>query len=153
MILSGLDRYRDEGLLLLRVGIGLMFLYHGWPKVTGGVAVWTKLGASMKFLGIGFMPAFWGFMAAAAEFGGGLLLIAGLLFRPTCAMLVSTMAVAVAMKLGTGAGLSGAAHPLELGIVFLSLILIGPGRYSLDARCACRGAGGTRGLREAAQSR
>lgn len=152
MILSRLDKYRDEGLLLLRVGMGLMFMYHGWPKISGGIEVWAKVGASMKFVGLGFMPAFWGFMAAVTEFGGGLLLIAGLLFRPVCALLVVTMAVAVAMKLGTGAGLFGASQALEDGIVFLSLILIGPGRYSLDARCACR-SDATQGLKQATQTR
>ena len=125
MLCSSLDRFRNEGLLLLRVGLGLMFMYHGWPKVTGGAAAWTKLGMSMSFVGIGFLAPFWGFMAAAAEFGGGLLL-------------TITMAVAVAMKLGTGAGLGGASQALELGIVFLSLIFIGPGQYSMEARMCGR---------------
>lgn len=138
MLCSRLDRFRNEGLLLLRVGLGLMFLYHGWPKVTGGVAAWTKLGMSMSFVGIGFLPPFWGFMAAASEFGGGLLLILGLFFRPACLLLTITMAVAVAMKLGTGAGLGGASQALELGIVFLSLIFIGPGQYSMEARICGR---------------
>ncbi|MDT8901603.1 DoxX family protein [Anaeroselena agilis] len=140
MLCSGSDRFRDGGLLLLRVGLGLMFMYHGWPKVTGGVAAWTKLGMSMSFVGIGFLPPFWGFMAAASEFGGGLLLIVGLFFRPACLLLAVTMAVAVAMKFGTGAGLGGASQALELGIVFVSLLFIGPGRYSFDARlCGRRG--------------
>jgi putative oxidoreductase len=109
-----------------------MFVYHGAPKMFGGAAVWLKLGATMKFLGIGFAPVFWGFMAAFAEFCGGAMLLAGFFFRPASFLLLSTMATAVAMKFGTGAGLAGAAHPLELGIVFLSLIFVGPGKYSLD---------------------
>ena len=55
------DRYRDLGLLILRVGIGIMFLFHGLPKLTGGPAFWGQLGMATNFLGIGFAPAFWGF--------------------------------------------------------------------------------------------
>ena len=69
------------------------------------------------------------------------------------AMLLATMTVAAAMKLGTGAGLGGASQALELGVVFLSLILIGPGRYSLDARFAGGGAAAGQGLRQAIQTR
>ncbi|MDR3590918.1 MAG: DoxX family protein [Negativicutes bacterium] len=136
MLFTGLDRYRDEGLLLLRVGIGLMFLYHGAPKIFGGIETWTKLGAATKFIGIDFAPTFFGLMAALAEFGGGLLLILGLLLRPACVFLVINLTVAAALKFGTGAGLAGASQAIELGIVFLSLILIGPGKYSLDAKLA-----------------
>ncbi|MCX7781451.1 MAG: DoxX family protein [Negativicutes bacterium] len=132
------SKYQDLGLLLLRIGIGVMFMYHGYPKIMGGVAGWAKLGAAMQYVGIGFAPVFWGFMAAASEFVGGMLLIAGLLFRPTCLLLVITMGVAVAMKLSVGAGLAGAAHALEIGIVFLSLVLIGPGKLSLDAKFPCK---------------
>jgi len=37
------DGSRDLGLLLLRVGIGLMFvIVHGLPQVLGGVSKWTS---------------------------------------------------------------------------------------------------------------
>lgn len=133
MVLHFLDKYRDTGLLLLRIGFGLMFIYHGYPKIIGGAAGWEKLGAiAMPHLGITFLPVFWGFMAAIAEFLGGILLLFGFFFRPACMMLAVNMAIAVIMKISTGAGLAGAAPALEDGIVFLSLILIGPGRYSVD---------------------
>ncbi len=41
------------------------------------------------------------------------------------------MIVAATMLYHKG-GFFGAAHPIEVGIVFLTLILIGPGRFSLD---------------------
>lgn len=129
-----LDNYRDLGIFLLRLGIGAMFIYHGSPKMFGGVELWAKLGTSMKFLGISFAPVFFGFMSAITEFGGGVLLILGLLTRPASLLLTFNMLVAVALKFGTGAGLGGASQALELGIVFLSLFLIGPGKYSVDAK-------------------
>jgi len=127
-----LDNYRDAGIFLLRLGIGGMFIYHGSPKMFGGVELWGKLGTSMNFLGISFAPIFFGFMSAVTEFGGGILLILGLLTRPASLLLTFNMLVAVALKFGTGAGMGGASQPLELGIVFLSLFLIGPGKYSID---------------------
>lgn len=134
MLFEFLNRYQDEGLFILRVGIGLMMVYHGLPKIMGGEASWVKLGAAMRFVGIDYMPAFWGFMAAFAEFIGGLLIAVGFLTRISAAMLTFNMMVAVIMKFSTGAGLAGAAHALELSIVFFSLILLGPGRYSVDER-------------------
>ena len=42
------------------------------------------------------------------------------------------MLVAAVSHLSRGDGLSGASHAIELGIVFLSLIVIGAGKYSVD---------------------
>lgn len=132
MILKSLSKYNDIGLLILRIGIGIMFLYHGAPKLFGGLEKWEKLGMAMKYVGVEFMPVFWGFMAAFSEFFGGICIILGLFFRPACILLTLTMAVAASMHLGKGNGLQIASHAIEDGIVFLSLILIGPGKYSID---------------------
>lgn len=134
MILKSLDVHRDKGLLLLRLGIGGMFMSHGWGKVFGGTEAWAKLGGGMSQLGVTVLPVeFWGFMAAISELGGGLLLAVGLLFRPACFMLLSTMVVAALMHLMVwGDPFQKASHAIEAGILFLSLILIGPGKYSFD---------------------
>jgi putative oxidoreductase len=135
MVLQFLDRYRDLGLLLLRVGIGCSIAFaHGWGKLTGGVDTWVQYGQTLDaLLGIGFLPAFWGFMAAVAEFFGGLLVACGLLFRPALALLVINMAVAAGAH-ATGVIEGSPWHAIDLGIVFLALVLIGPGRYSFDER-------------------
>jgi putative oxidoreductase len=132
MLFHKLDKYRDVGLLILRVGIGLMFMYHGFPKLTGGPEVWTNLGKVLSGLGIGFAPTFFGFMAAMSEFGGGLLLLLGLFTRPACIFLFMTMFVATLMHLIGGDPLGEASHALESAVIFFSILLIGPGKYSLD---------------------
>ncbi len=132
MILTSLNRCRDLGLLVLRVGLGAMFITHGLPKLLAGPALWAQLGSATGNFGIHFLPVFWGFMAAASEGIGGLLLLLGLLSRPAALSLFLTMVVAASFHLGKGDGLGIASHAVEAGIVFLSLILIGPGRYSLD---------------------
>src|SRR6478735_1171999 len=125
---------RDFGLLILRIGIGIMFMLHGFPKITGGMDKWTALGGSMNTVGIDFMPAFWGFMAAFAEFAGGALMLLGLFFRPVTILLTITMLVATLKHAAAGDGFQGYSHALELGILFFSLFFIGPGRISLDAK-------------------
>lgn len=133
-ILDNLGKYRNTGILLLRLGIGVMFIIHGFPKLAGGPSGWTSLGGSMKVIGIDFLPIFWGFMAAATETFGGFLLIVGLFYRPACILLVFTMIIAALVHFGKGDGLQGASHAIEMGIVFFSLIFIGPGKYSADKK-------------------
>ncbi|HKY31565.1 MAG TPA: DoxX family protein [Candidatus Polarisedimenticolia bacterium] len=134
MILSSLGRYREFGLLILRVGLGAMFVWHGAPKLLGGPEQWKGLGAAMGNLGLTAVPVFWGFMAAVAEGVGGACLVLGLAFRPACILLAFTMGVAATFHLNRGDGLQGAAHAIEVGVVFLSLIFLGPGKYSIDGK-------------------
>ncbi len=132
-----LSRNRDAGLLFLRLTLGALFLWaHGWEKLAGGTKKWHDLGMAMGHLGITFWPTFWGFMAAMAETVGVALFIIGLAFRPACLLIALTMAIEgihaghLAAK-GVSA-LQSASHAWELGLVFLSMIFIGPGKYSVD---------------------
>lgn len=127
------DTFRDAGLLFLRVGIGFMIMLHGYPKITGGPETWEQLGGAMGFLGINFWPVFWGLMAAIAEFFGGIFLMLGLLHRLAAAGLAFTMFVAMMLHIGIGDPfMPKVAYPLELGIVFISLALMGPGKFAVD---------------------
>jgi len=51
-----------------------------------------------------------------------------------CFLMLGAMAVAASMHLGQGDGLSVASHAIEAGIVFLSLLVIGPGKYALGKK-------------------
>lgn len=133
MVLTWLSKYRDFGLLLLRIGLGGMMILHGWPKLAGGADTWARVGGAMSHLGITFFPEFWGFMAAVSETLGGALIVLGFLFRPASGALFYTMVVAAVMKYKTSGGVFLEwAWPAEMAIVFLSLIFIGAGRFSLD---------------------
>ncbi|MBI4845587.1 MAG: DoxX family membrane protein [Candidatus Omnitrophica bacterium] len=87
----------DGGLLILRIGIGVMFIFHGWPKVCAGAQMWESLGKAVS-----------------------------------SSLMMITMAVAATMHLKAGDGLQTAAHSIELGIVFFSLIFIGAGEFRLS---------------------
>lgn len=127
-------RLRNFGLLILRLGIGLMFVFHGWPKLDAGPERWTALGQNMQLLGLSFAPMFWGFMAGFVETAGGVFFALGLFFRPTCMLLLFTMVVATARHAVAGDGFGGYSHALEAAILFFALIFIGPGKYSLDEK-------------------
>jgi putative oxidoreductase len=88
----------------------------------------------MSSFGINFAPAFWGFLAAFAESVGGLLMALGLFFRPAALLLTGLMAVALATHLVAGDNFMIFGHAMDLLIVFAASILIGAGKYSLDAR-------------------
>lgn len=126
---------RDLGLLILRVGLGAAFVAHGLPKLLAGPhgkpMGWESLG-NMAHLP---MPVVFGFLAAVAETAGGLLVALGLLFRPACAVLFCNLLVALVMvHLRHGDSFLVYSHALEDAVVFLGLVFIGPGRYSVDAR-------------------
>lgn len=133
-LLSNLGKYKNTGLLIMRVGLGIMFMFHGYPKLLGGPDNWTAVGNAMKHTGINFFPVGWGFLAAVTETFGGFLVLLGLAFRPATLLLFITMTVASIMHLKTGDGLSGASHAVEAAIVFIGLTIIGPGRYSVDKK-------------------
>lgn len=134
MITNFLNKYSDAGTLFLRIGIGFAFIFvHGWGKIFGGPELWTKLGGSMANLGITFAPTFWGFMAAAAEFGGGILILFGLFTRPAAAFMAFTMLVAFIQHTSKLDPWNRVIYPMEMFAVFMALLFIGAGKYSLDA--------------------
>ena len=120
------------GNLILRMGIGLLFIMHGYPKVMAGPERWEALGNTMQGFGIKFAPILWGAAASFSEFIGGVLLVIGLLVRPSAFFLFVTMGVAVHMHLSSGQGFDIASHAMALGVASLSLIFSGAGKYGLD---------------------
>src|SRR5579863_6326422 len=93
-LLKSLGNYKDFGLLVIRVGLGILFIYHGLPKLIGGPARWEHLGNAAGSVGIHFLPTFWGFACALTETLGGVLVIVGLAFRVVCIFLVFDLIVA-----------------------------------------------------------
>lgn len=127
------QNWNDLALLILRVGVGASFIFHGWPKLIGGPDKWARLGRSMdQVFSISIFPEFWGFLAAFFETAGGLALILGLFIRFFGFGLSFTMLVAFLKHLFAGDGFGGFSHAFELMIVFVALTIIGPSKYTLD---------------------
>lgn len=118
------------GLLLLRLVVGVAFLFHGWPKMQTPLG-WMPPEASVP----GILQA----LAALAEFGGGIALILGLLTRLASLGIAAVMVVAIGMvHVPNGDPFVSQGGPsYELAAVYLAcavlFLLLGPGRISLDA--------------------
>lgn len=122
----------DFGLLLLRLGLGVFMITHGYPKITGGAATLTSLGNAMSVFGITFFPLFWGLMAALTETVGGFLIAIGWKTRLLSSFMTFLMLVAFLKHYLAGDSFTRYSRPAELGIVFLSLVFIGAGKFSID---------------------
>ena len=133
-LFSKLGNYKNFGLLLIRVGLGIMFIYHGFPKLMGGPHRWEELGKAISYAGVHFWPMLWGLIAALVETIGGFLLIIGLAFRPVCLLLVINLLVATLMQLKSGGNLLDASHAIEDALTFAGLLFLGPGKYSVDKK-------------------
>ena len=134
-LFSNLGNYKNFGLLIIRVGLGIMFIYHGFPKLQGGVKTWEMVGGAASVVGIHFWPVVWGLLCALTETVGGFLLIIGLAFRPVCLFLLINMIVAALSSLhGPEGSLMNAAHAIEDAIMFAGLLFVGPGKYSADKK-------------------
>ncbi len=123
---------KDLGLLVLRVGIGLVFLKHGWSKLIGGPQMWETLGAVMGLFGIKFYPVFWGFSVAVIEFFGGLMLTLGLYTRIAAFFMALVMITATTLLISKINPFDSVSHPLSMFVVFVALTITGSGALSID---------------------
>jgi putative oxidoreductase len=128
----------DLGLLLLRLMLGIVFVYHGAQKLFGWFGGYGLEGTSQWMGSIGIpMPLVSTTLAALSEFGGGLVLITGLFFRPMMIPLFFTMLVAAFVGhagKGFSAQAGGNEYALTLAVAVLALFFTGPGRLALGAR-------------------
>ena len=120
----------STGLLILRLVVGVAFMYHGYGKIQNPFG-WMGPNAGIS----GVFQA----LAAVSEFGGGIAWILGLLTPLASLGLACTMAVAVWMHAAVlrdpFVALKGGPS-YELAAVYLCvaalLLLAGPGAFSLD---------------------
>jgi len=132
MFLSFLSKYREGGLLLIRIGLAVTFVCNSRELMFGGPAKWQQLGHAMSYVGIHGWFGFWGFMAAFSQFFGSILICIGFCFRPACILLAITMTVAAIMHIKSGDGFMKASPAINMAVVFYGLTLVGAGKYSVD---------------------
>ena len=130
---------------LLRISAGSMFLPHGAQKLFGAFGGYGLEGTGQFMESIGLTPGvLMAGMAGSAEFFGGVLLIAGLLVRPSALVLAFTMVVAI-LTVHLQNGLFMDKGGFEFGLALLagsvSLMFSGAGRLSVDDWLAKRIAG------------
>lgn len=149
-LLSSLNTVFPEGLqgavlLLLRVSVGVLFILHGYPKITH-LQQWAD---SLK------MPMFLCFLSAVSMLGGGICLIVGLLTLLASLPILGSMVFAIYLHLSKGLpfvardpylipedqykGPNGKGEPpswekaFMYCVMLIAIAVLGPGAYSLDA--------------------
>jgi putative oxidoreductase len=114
--------------VLLRWGLALVFIYHGYPKLFG-----EKERIIESFQAIG-LPPFVVYLTGAIEFFGGVALALGLL-TPIAGLLLLLDMGAAMWKYNFNEGIYAVREyelPLTLGLASLVIAATGGGPFSLD---------------------
>jgi putative oxidoreductase len=116
------------GLLVLRLALGAVMIAHGYQKVFGGMQHFQQV---LHGLGV---PTWMAYLAAAAEFGGGILVVVGFLTRFAAFAILIDMLVAITkVHLHHGlVGPMGLEFPMGMAAIAFSLIFTGAGPISID---------------------
>jgi putative oxidoreductase len=123
-----LDGLRPFGLLVLRLALGVIFLYHGYPKL-----VHADPGLRAAFAQHG-MPAYFVGLAGIIETFGAALLFLGLFTRPAALILAGEMVVAI-WRVHSGHGIMVVKEyefPMVVGTACFALATVGAGLASMD---------------------
>ncbi|WP_202865914.1 DoxX family protein [Kribbella turkmenica] len=123
---------RDLVLLLSRIGLGVVFIAHGWQKFqTNGL---DRTAAGFEQIGVP-APTLSAYYATGIELLGGVALILGVLTPVAGVLLALDMVGALAfVHLSNGVFVANGGWELvaALGLLSLTLAAVGSGRVSVD---------------------
>jgi putative oxidoreductase len=127
-LMKSLNSLQPLGLLALRLALGIIFFFHGYPKLA------HQGGGMQGFFVQHGLPGYFVFISGTLEVFGGLLLVLGLFTRGAALLLAVEMAVAI-WKVHSGGGYL-AVHNYEFPMAVLTacfaLATVGAGTISLD---------------------
>lgn len=138
----GLEKLKPLGLLFLRLGLGAIFISHGYAKLANTHA-WMA-----NFQHMGF-PSYFAFIAGIFEFFGGIMLVAGLFTRLAGLILAAEMSVAILrvhLPMGPITQIRNYEFPMALAVGAFALATLGAGLISFDHLIF--GAGGAKPARK-----
>lgn len=115
----------DWGPIFLRLGLGTVFMAHGWAKLG------TPGGFNIANWGWPY-PVFWAWVVVLVETFGGLLIVVGLLTRVAALLIAAVMAVAIIEIKGVQGFIGGFEFEFSLLMIALALVFTGGGRLSVD---------------------
>lgn len=120
------NKYVDVAPLLLRIGVGVIFIVAGWGKING------IAGVEGFFGGLGIpLPGIMAWVVAIVEFVGGIMVLLGAYARIPYLLLAFIMVVAL-LTTKLGGEFSAARLDLMLLLANLALYFLGSGKYSVD---------------------
>jgi putative oxidoreductase len=125
----------DLALLVIRVGLGVVFLAHGYNHVFGGGKI---AGTARWFEGLGMRPGVvHAWFASLTELAAGVGLLFGFLTPLACAGIIGTMVVALVtnhLKNGFFIFRPGEGYEYVMTLILMSVGLagLGAGEWSID---------------------
>ena len=128
---------KDLGLLLIRFGIGVAFIYHGWQKV-------ENIPGTINFFFTLGLPAIMAYVIAGIECLGGIAMILGIAVRVFGILLAFDMIgayILVSSKMISMRGFGAFELEFVLMTIALGVAFAGAGSYALlNKKCDdCRG--------------
>jgi len=130
------SRYRDYGIALLRISLGVMFIAH---SVLLKYFTYTLAGTAQFFESIG-LPGLLAYVVFGMEAVGGILLVLGVRTREVSAALIPVLIGALWVHSGNGWVFSSAnggwEYPLYLIVLTAAQVLLREGAFALSRRQA-----------------
>lgn len=118
----------DAGILVLRIGVGALFVMAGWMKV-------SNLTETVAMFGTMGISSFFAYLTSFGELIGGIFVLLGIFTRLGALILAVAMAVAISL---TYKDMAMVMTPFVLFVANLSLLFSGGGRFSImKNRCSC----------------
>lgn len=129
---AALSRYRDVGVLILRLAFGFQLVKVSYLNALYPAENIPQFVAFLTALGFP-MPSIGAYVAAYTEFLGGILLLLGLWTRWAAMFLIINFSVAFTMAhLRLNDDYQNTFASANLLAVNIFLLLNGPGKYSID---------------------
>jgi putative oxidoreductase len=129
ILMRGLEKLKPLALLLLRLALGVIFIFHGYPKL------FTHTRDMMQFFVRFGLPGYFVYLSGILELFGGILLIAGLFTRIVGLLLAGEMAVALWRVHGLFSkplAVNNYELPLAVAVGAFAIATMGAGLISLD---------------------
>lgn len=119
------DADPDLGLLLIRVGLAVVFIAHGWQK-------FAAMDKTIGFFGTLGFGAFFAYLVAAIELLGGIAMLVGIGTHYAGLALAAVMVAAIYLVKYNKGFLGGYEFDLTLLLAALGITLTGPGAQTIE---------------------
>ncbi len=114
----------ETGMFLIRLGLGLVFVAHGWGKI-------GMMDGTVSFFGTLGLAPFFAYLVSWVEFLAGLAMILGVCTKWAGILLALVMAGAIWYVKGAMGFLGGYELDLTLLLVALGVAFTGPGSFTV----------------------
>ena len=127
-------QFENYAPLMLRIALGIIFLYHGGQKLFGLFDGGGLERTGFQMAGMGFKPGMlWAVMVGCAEFFGAVFVLFGFMTRYSAAILGAIMVVAVLWVHGFES-FQEIQLQFVLFMMAVTLVITGAGKMSFDDR-------------------